>query len=542
MAESKRDTERLRALLEVARLVSRGVRGRELLEIVATTVADTFGFGIVVLNLHRPAAGDFEAVVVHGDAAAGDALLGAITTAEQFERLMIPRFEIEGAYFVQAGAYDWIGASQPSFIPELEPVDDEDAWQPQDALLVPLRHSEGELLGVLSLDAPKDGLRPSADDLAVLSAMAAHLAQAVESARANQVKERLLDEVRDAEHRYRSLVERLPAVVYRAQCGERRTWYYVGPQIETVLGFTPSEWLADGELWLAQVHRDDRDEALAQAEQTRLTLEPLCCEYRMLAKDGRLVWIRDEAVVLEEADGPVLQGVMYDITDQKQAQEAIRRQSHLLEQTVRARTRELDEMRIETLERLAFAAEFRDDETHQHTQRVGRLAALLAGEIGLPNEQIAVVRHAATLHDIGKLGVPDAILLKRGKLTAQQRARMQTHTTIGARILAGSHSRVLRMGEEIALTHHERWDGWGYPHGIAADAIPIVGRLVAIADVFDALTHTRPYKEVWPLHESVAEIERLSGTYFDPRLVEAFVRLDHELLLMTPEPLLATPG
>jgi putative two-component system response regulator len=161
---------------------------------------------------------------------------------------------------------------------------------------------------------------------------------------------------------------------------------------------------------------------------------------------------------------------MYDITDQKQAQEAVRRQSLLLEQTVRARTRELDATRIETLERLAFAAEFRDDETHQHTQRVGRLAALLAREIGLPNEQVALIRDAATLHDIGKLGVSDAILLKRGKLTAEQRALMQAHTTIGGKILAGSHSRVLRMGEEIALTHHERWDGWGYPQGIAGDA------------------------------------------------------------------------
>jgi putative two-component system response regulator len=352
----------------------------------------------------------------------------------------------------------------------------------------------------------------------------------------------LLNEVRDAELRYRSLIERVPAVVYRAQCGERGQWHYVSPQIETVLGFTPSEWLADGELWMARMHKDDRDEPAAQEEHTRLTGEPLCCEYRMLTKDGRLVWIRDEAVVLEEADGPVLQGVMYDITDQKQAQEAIRRQSELLEKTVRARTRELDAARIETLERLAFAAEFRDDETHQHTQRVGRLAALLAREIGLPNEQIAVIRHAATLHDIGKLGVSDSILLKQGKLTAEQRVRIQAHTTIGAKILSGSHSRVLRMGEEIALTHHERWDGWGYPNGLAGDAIPITGRLVAIADVFDALTHTRPYKEVWPLQAAVAEIQRLSGTYFDPRLVEAFVALDHELLLTTPELLLTTPG
>jgi putative two-component system response regulator len=116
---------------------------------------------------------------------------------------------------------------------------------------------------------------------------------------------------------------------------------------------------------------------------------------------------------------------------------------------------------------------------------------------------------------------------------------MQAHTLIGAKILGGSHSRVLRTGEEIALTHHEHWDGSGYPRGLAGEEIPISGRLTAIADVFDALTHPRPYKEVWPLSDAVAEIGRLAGTQFDPRLVEVFLSLDHAALLAAPEPALA---
>lgn len=186
--------------------------------------------------------------------------------------------------------------------------------------------------------------------------------------------------------------------------------------------------------------------------------------------------------------------------------------------------------RVETLQRLALAAEYRDDDTHQHTERVGALAAMLARGIGLSKEEVAVIRRAAPLHDIGKLGVSDAILLKRGTLTAREQKAMQAHTTIGARILAGSQSQVLRIGEEIALTHHERWDGDGYPRGIAGESIPISGRVTTLADVFDALTHTRPYKEVWPLQEAVDEISRLSGSYFDPKIVQTFLALDHELL------------
>jgi PAS domain S-box-containing protein len=287
--------------------------------VVAETIADAFGFGTVVLNLYRPAHGDFEVVVVHGSEAARAVLLGTTTTPAGWEPLLDPRFDVEDVYFIPAGAFDWSSQREPAFIPELEPIDALDAWQAQDALLVPLRHSDGHLLGVVSLDEPEDGVRPRREDMAVLSGVAAHLAQAVESALVGQERDRLVNELRDAERRYRSLVERLPAIVYRAKLGIRAPWQYVGPQIEAILGYTAREWVANPALWLERIHPDDREEALASEHRTAITGGPLSCEYRMIAKDGRHLWIRDEAVVLEETGGPILQGVLYDITDQKQA-------------------------------------------------------------------------------------------------------------------------------------------------------------------------------------------------------------------------------
>jgi len=199
------------------------------------------------------------------------------------------------------------------------------------------------------------------------------------------------------------------------------------------------------------------------------------------------------------------------------------RQNELLEQRVRERTRELEGARIEILERLARAAEFRDDDTGQHTQRVGRISALVARSLGLPPEQVDLIRRAAPLHDVGKIGIPDSILLRPGRLGEREFEVMRTHTYIGARILSGSRFPLLDLASTIALTHHERWDGTGYPKGLKGEAIPIVGRIVAVADVFDALTHDRPYKPAWPVEQALAEIEQQAGYQFDPQVVEAFL-------------------
>jgi putative two-component system response regulator len=200
-------------------------------------------------------------------------------------------------------------------------------------------------------------------------------------------------------------------------------------------------------------------------------------------------------------------------------------QNNSLEAKVRQRTKELEEAQVEILERLALAAEFRDDATRQHTQRVGRWAEQLAQKLHLPDAVATLLRRAAPLHDLGKIGVPDSILLKLGRLTADEFRVIQSHTQVGARILSGSDHPLLQLAEQIALTHHEHWDGTGYTPGLGGEAIPLVSRIVAVVDVFDALTHPRPYKAAWSVEDAVAELERQSGRQFDPRVVSAFVDL-----------------
>jgi len=199
--------------------------------------------------------------------------------------------------------------------------------------------------------------------------------------------------------------------------------------------------------------------------------------------------------------------------------------NQLLEQRVRDRTAQLEQAHNEVLERLALAAEYRDDDTHQHTLRVGESSALLAAALGLPDEHVRRLRQAAPLHDIGKIGITDLVLLKPAKLTPQEFEHVKTHTLIGARILADSPVPVLQLGREIALTHHERWDGSGYPHGLNGERIPLSGRIVTVADVFDALIHDRPYKHAWPADRAVAEIAAQQGRQFDPDVVHAFLGL-----------------
>jgi putative two-component system response regulator len=207
---------------------------------------------------------------------------------------------------------------------------------------------------------------------------------------------------------------------------------------------------------------------------------------------------------------------------------ALQRENELLETKVRQRTAELEEAQAEILERLALAAEFRDDATRQHTQRVGELSARLARRLGLPEAEAALVRRAAPLHDIGKIAVPDDVLLKLERLTEREFEVIKKHTAVGARILSGSRHRLLQLAEEIARTHHEHWDGGGYSPGLRGEDIPLVSRIVAVVDVFDALTHERPYKPAWPVEQAVAEIERQSGRKFDPRVVRAFVEMLRE--------------
>jgi PAS domain S-box-containing protein/putative nucleotidyltransferase with HDIG domain len=312
----------------------------------------------------------------------------------------------------------------------------------------------------------------------------------------------------------------------------------LNPSWERVLGYSVNELTARP--FLDFVHPDDRDATLAEVvRQTAAGQDVLNFQNRYRCKDGTYRWL--EWMSRPDEGAGMLFAVARDVTSRKQADQAVAEYKDALESAVRDRTAELEDARLEMLRRLALAAEYRDDDTFEHTERVGNAAALLAQQLGLSDTDATTLRQAAPLHDIGKLGISDTILLKPAKLTAEEFEQIKRHTVDGARILSGSSSDVLELAEQIALNHHERWDGHGYPNRLAGDAIPICARIVAVADVFDALTHARPYKHAWPIADAVAEIRRNRGSQFDPTVVDAFERLDPATLVTgheaTPDPL-----
>lgn len=204
-------------------------------------------------------------------------------------------------------------------------------------------------------------------------------------------------------------------------------------------------------------------------------------------------------------------------------QHSLRQHNDRLELAVQERTAELAQAQHEVVVRLGRVAEFRDDDTAEHTGRVGLLAAGVARALGLPADEVDLIAAAAPLHDIGKVAIPDAVLLKPGRLTEQEFDVIRTHAAIGAQILSGGSSRLVCLAEQMAWTHHERWDGTGYPRRLAGEDIPLGGRLVAVADVFDALTNERPYKQAWPVERAVATMRAERGRHFDPQLLDLFL-------------------
>jgi two-component system response regulator RpfG len=202
----------------------------------------------------------------------------------------------------------------------------------------------------------------------------------------------------------------------------------------------------------------------------------------------------------------------------------------LLEDLVQEATREVREREKETLLRLARAGEFRDSQTGNHIIRMARYSRLIASALGLGSGHVETIELAAPLHDIGKIGIPDQLLLKTGKLSREEMVAMRRHPLIGYEIIKDSPSSYLRMGALVALGHHEKFDGSGYPHGLVGDHIPLGARIVAVADVFDALTSVRPYKQAWPVEEAYAYIENQRGVHFDPQVVDAFMEVRREAL------------
>lgn len=196
-------------------------------------------------------------------------------------------------------------------------------------------------------------------------------------------------------------------------------------------------------------------------------------------------------------------------------------QDHL-EEIIRDRTRKINEANYEMLNRLAQAAEFRDNETGQHVKRISHYCRALGEGLGLTREKVDLLYHASALHDVGKIGIPDSILLKPAALTTQEFEIMKTHTVIGAKLLEGNDSDLLDMAMIIALTHHEKWDGSGYPKMSAGEDIPLEGRITAVCDVFDALTTKRVYKNAWPIEKALEQMRSDAGRHFDPFILEVF--------------------
>ncbi|MDX9714662.1 MAG: response regulator [Dissulfurispiraceae bacterium] len=226
---------------------------------------------------------------------------------------------------------------------------------------------------------------------------------------------------------------------------------------------------------------------------------------------------------------------IYNMLKLKERDEFLNTSLDVMETNLVEKLKMLELTQIEIVIRLGKAAEFRDDETGRHIERIADYVALLAKEVGLNEEQSNMLKYAAPMHDVGKIGIPDGILLKPGKLTDAQFKLIKMHTVIGARILSGTTLPVLELAREIALSHHEKWDGTGYPQGLKGEAIPLSGRIVAICDVFDALTSERVYKHAWSIDQAIEYIKTQRTIQFDPQVVDAFIRIIDKIVKIRTE-------
>src|SRR5512146_1838248 len=307
----------------------------------------------------------------------------------------------------------------------------------------------------------------------------------------------------DQQARARAVIEHAPDVLLLVD-GDGTVRYH-STSAEERMGRAPAE--VAGANFMDGVHAEDRDaleRAFAEMSADRGRPRSFVCRVRHAEGSWRIVEARGTNLLHD----PAVQAIVInarDVSDRVRAEEKAR------------------EAELEVLERLAAAGETRDDDTGQHTRRVGDLAAHIGHVLGLPLDEVDLIRLAAPLHDVGKIGIPDAILRKPARLTPDEFAVMQTHTLIGAATLADGATRHMRMAEIIARSHHEWWNGQGYPDGLAGDAIPLAARIVGVADVYDALTHARPYRGAWKRDRVIAELRRKTGTHFDPRVVEAFL-------------------
>jgi response regulator RpfG family c-di-GMP phosphodiesterase len=252
---------------------------------------------------------------------------------------------------------------------------------------------------------------------------------------------------------------------------------------------------------------------------------------RLVIKDSSEAMYAQQAIVQQRNEITLLKRDLDRRNDElKKLMDTVRTQNHELSTKVRLRTKDLRQSRLSIIAKLARVAEFRDKETGGHIYRIGRSSVLVGRSCGLSSDACEDMFHASLLHDVGKVGIPDAILLKPGPLSSEERAIMQTHAIIGSDILGGEEGRLLKTAMEVARFHHERWDGHGYPEARSGESIPLVARICSIVDVFDALLSKRPYKEPWSVEKALEFIRSESGGAFDPLVVDAFAKVAPDIV------------
>lgn len=304
---------------------------------------------------------------------------------------------------------------------------------------------------------------------------------------------------------------------------------------------------ASAELFLSFVHPDERELADALYREMFTKREPWTTRYRLLLRNGTIKWVHLRFFSRADAKGELTHfyGTIQDITELKKVEDALERYSHQLEDLVEEKMREISSSQMSTIYALIKLSESRDDETGAHIERTASFCRLLARKAALDSPYageisesfIDVMYKASPLHDIGKVGIPDSILLKPGKLTEEEFAIMKTHARIGYDTLAQvgsqySGNSFLKLGMEITLGHHEKWNGSGYPQGLRGESIPLSARIMALADVYDALRSKRVYKEAFSHEKSAGIIREGWGSHFDPVLTDLFLRHQEEFRAM----------
>ena len=261
-----------------------------------------------------------------------------------------------------------------------------------------------------------------------------------------------------------------------------------------------------------------------------LAAQPRSASAIALEESEVITIAKDDIEAIFESDPNAVRVLLAAMTRAltKSKEELASRES-MLDLKVEQRARELRETRLEVIRRLSRAAEFRDDDTGMHITRMSHYSAMIAKSADFSDAECELLLNAAPMHDIGKIGIPDDVLLKPGKLDGDEWKIMQSHTVLGARILEGSHAPIMKMARSIALSHHEKWDGSGYPDGRSGEDIPVMARICALADVFDALTSERPYKKAWTVDDAINLIREEAGKQFDPNLVPAFLAVEDDI-------------